>query len=69
MTLMAFVTCLVIKFHYFIIHDGCESNHNAYYNVQDKRSDMNNACLDKLLLNCFNSMRILNSWLVFIVHF
>ena len=45
-SLMTFVTCLVIKFHNFIIHDGCESKHNAYYNVQDIRSDMNNACLD-----------------------
>jgi len=43
---MTFVTCLVIKFHNFIIHDGCESDHNDYYNVQDIRSDMNNACLD-----------------------
>ena len=45
-SLMTFVTCLVIKFHNFIIHDGCESNHNAYYNVHDIRSDMNTACLD-----------------------
>jgi len=46
--LMTFVdlTCLVIKFRNFIIHDGCESNHNAYYNVQDIRSNMNAACLD-----------------------
>ena len=45
-SLMTFVTCLVIKFHNFIIHGGCESNHTAYNNVHDIRSDMNTACLD-----------------------